>query len=69
MLKKLTSKGDWETSENTVTTKGGVFVGYAKKEEDAKMFVAGAKLYEWIQQRFSNDSNILKEVEAIFKSV
>ena len=69
MLNKITNKGDWETSKNTVTTKGGGFVGYAKKETDAKMFAAAPKLLEIIEKHLKHNMEVKKEIETLFDTL
>lgn len=66
MLKKITSQGDWIVQGKNIKTSGGTFVGYASKEEDAKVMALSGKFLELLKK--SSDLDLVKEVNDLLKA-
>lgn len=69
MLEKLTQSGNWEANNKNIQTKGGIFVGYAAKKEDAKAMAVGPALVKFILELHKDNEEILNKLDEILKTV
>jgi hypothetical protein len=68
MLKKVT-QGNWETSQNTIVTQGGTYIGTASTEENAKFMASSPKLLQLLKKYHPDHTQLEKEVNEILRSL
>lgn len=68
MTNKKVTKGEWEVHGKNITTRGGVFVGYASKKEDAEFMAASKKMLILLEEAAVLSKEIREKLRILLKA-